>query len=620
VLVSSLPAALQQRYRELLAAETGAIALRDDPDANTSRNFIWQLIASAAKHRFASPERSAAIREITSRTYLFPGDTGPRTVSAVTLRRWLRRYGRDGQAGLQKRARRDRGKRHGLISLRWNRATVELPELVRQDIAEQLRMYVRGLFKAGESGVSLQRLATFKLCELTSKAGYRGGELGAVCRVPRAFIDPERVYARVHQFRTDRKSYMDHAAPRIMRTRAGQSPMDLVVGDIHPVDILVRREDGSVATFRAIAWLDLATNRMWMDLVLLAKGEGIRNAHVIASFRHMIDAWGAPRGLYLDNGSEYNWAPFIDDALKLIDRASGRPLIGEIGGFDRLSQIVRALPYNASAKPIEGIFAILERNHFSRVPGWIGGDRMRKKSANVGQEPDPFPGTADECRALILSALDYYHNTPQRGSLNGRAPNGALADAIAAGWGMVAVDPDAFAIAFSAEERRTVQQGRIRHAGTFWTCPEIIACQRDAVVVRIPKYEDWARLPIFSEAGELVGFAEPDIAYGFLDGAGAVDAHARRKAHRGAVIALSRSAPEIDPLAERAKLLGSQPPAASAPIVATVGASADATRIAAGLRETPRQRRARREREIDLNQAEALRLAEKRRRMVNQGN
>ncbi len=614
-----MPADLQQRHRELLAAEMGAISLRSDPDANASRNFIWQLIEPAARHRSGTRGRAGAVAEITSRTYLFPGDTTPRTVSTATLRRWLSRYDRGGHAGLQKRARRDRGERHGLVSLRWNRATAELPELVRQDIAEQLRMYVRGLFKAGESGVSLQRLATFKLCELTSQAGYRSGDLGGVCCVPRAFIDPERVYAKVHEFRTDRKSYMDHAAPRIMRTRVGLSPMDCVVGDIHPVDILVRRNDGSIATFRAIAWLDLATNRVWMDLVLLAKGEGIRNAHVIVSFRRMVAAWGAPRALYLDNGSEYNWAPFIDDALRLIDRSSGRSFIGEIGGGDRLSQIVRALPYNASAKPIEGIFAVLERNHFSRVPGWIGGDRMRKKSANVGQEPEPFDGSPDECRALILSALDYYHNMPQRGSLNGRSPNGALADAIAAGWGTVAVDPDAFAIAFSTEARRTVQQGRIRHAGKLWTCPEIVTFQGDTLIVRIPKFEEWSRLPLFNEAGELIGFAEPDIAYGFLDDAGAIDAHARRKAHRGAVIALGRSAPEIDPLAERAKLLSNQPPAAAPPIVATVGASSEAARIAAGLRETPADRKDRRAREIDTNQAEALRLAEKRQRMVNRG-
>ncbi len=478
----SLPAALQLRWRERHAAELGAIALRGDADANAARNFKWQLIEGASKTPKSSKKRGEAIRETSGRLLLVPDDTQARPApSSRTLRRWLRAHARDGFAGLQPRTRKDRGRKHVSVSLKWDKATAELSELVQVDIAEQLKLYVRGLIKAGEktAGVSLKMLAEHKLAELTSQAGYRGGDLRSICRVPRTFLEPERVYARVHEFRTDRKSYMDTAAPRVLRSRAGLTPMDIIVADIHPVDIQVRRDDGSTATFRAIAWLDLATNRIWLDLHLPQKGEAVRNEHVIASFRRTVAAWGAPRVLYLDNGSEYNWAPFIDDALQLIDRASGRRIIGEIGSGERTSQIVRALPYNASAKPIEGIFSVLEQNHFCQVqPGWIGGDRLRKKSANVGQEPEPFAGSADECAALILSLVEGYHRLPQRGALNGRSPYGALTDAIDAGWAMTAVDDEAFAVAFSTEERRIVQQGRIRHAGGFWTCPEIVAYQQ----------------------------------------------------------------------------------------------------------------------------------------------
>ena len=613
VLVSSLPVALQQRWREQRAGELGAVALRDDDDANALRNFKWHVLAPALAHDFGSGERAAAIREITSRTYFFPGETTPRAISAETVRRWLRSAGR-GHAGLQKAARRDRGKKHVLVSLRWDRATADFGRLIQADIADQLKLYVRGLIKAGEAtaGVPLKMLAERKLWELTSQAGYGGGDLRSVCRMPRTFLEPERVYARVHQYRTDRKSYMDHAAPRGLRTRAGLMPMDIVVGDIHPVDILVRRDDGSTATFRAIAWLDLATNRVFVDLVLLEKGEGIRNAHVIASFKRMVAAWGAPRALYLDNGSEYNWAPFIDDALRLIDRASGQRLIREIGGHERLSQIIKALPYNPSGKPIEGIFAILEQNHLSAIDGWIGGDRMRKKTANVGQEPEPFAGSAAECAALVHSMIDFYHNVPQRGALNGRSPYGALADAIASGWSMTAVDDDTFAVAFSELTTRTVKQGRIQHGGRFWTCPELDVCQTDKVLVRVPKYEDWTRLPLFAESGELLGFAELQTAYGFRDQVGARDAHRRRKAHKAAVIALDRSAPNVDRVAARQRFVSLMPPAPVAPSGATVGASEEAKRIADDRRETPKQRADRRQQEIDDEQRESLRLDERR--------
>jgi hypothetical protein len=86
-----------------------------------------------------------------------------------------------------------------------------------------------------------------------------------------------------------------------------------------------------------------------------------------------------------------------------------------------------------------------------------------------------------------------------------------------ASWSMTAVDDEAFAVAFSAEERRIAQQGRIRHAGGFWTCPEIVAHHHAAVLVRVPTYEGWSRLPVFSEDGQLLGFAERETGYGFLD-------------------------------------------------------------------------------------------------------
>ena len=58
-------------------------------------------------------------------------------------------------------------------------------------------------------------------------------------------------------------------------------------------------------------------------------------------------AWGLPSALYLDNGSEYRWADFVDDAMKLIARVTFTD--------DRDSRVVRARPYNAPAKAIEGI-------------------------------------------------------------------------------------------------------------------------------------------------------------------------------------------------------------------------------------------------------------------------
>ncbi len=180
--------------------------------------------------------------------------------------------------------------------------------------------------------------------------------------IPRRFIDREQQYRKVAIFDRNRKAHED-AKPRIIRSRTGLEPQQIIVGDVHHLDIVMRRPDGSEAWPKAVAWLDLATNRIWLDLVLLDKGEGIRNADVIKSFIRMVSAWGMPQSLYLDNGSEYRWPEFVNDALKLVADIK----------YDvdpRRSQIVRAKPYNASAKAIESIFGLLEQRYFRTLPGW----------------------------------------------------------------------------------------------------------------------------------------------------------------------------------------------------------------------------------------------------------
>lgn len=117
---------------------------------------------------------------------------------------------------------------------------------------------------------------------------------------------------------------------------------------------------------------------------------------------------------------------------RLIDGQS-RALIDRIAPWgERSSNIVRALPYNAAAKPIESIFKVLEQNHFRFNPGWIGGDRMRKKTENVGKEPPPFPSAVEDLRAALQAALDFYHATPSdpRSALKGLSPNAAFAQAV----------------------------------------------------------------------------------------------------------------------------------------------------------------------------------------------
>jgi hypothetical protein len=71
--------------------------------------------------------------------------------------------------------------------------------------------------------------------------------------------------------------------------------------------------------------------------------------------------------------------------------------------------------------------------------------------------------------------------------------------------------------AYEDQRPRIARQGRVQQGGQAWTCRELQAYQGDRVIVLVPKYEDWTRLPIQDESGSLLGFAEPDRAYAMLD-------------------------------------------------------------------------------------------------------
>ena len=500
----------------------------------------------------------------------------------------------------------DAGRARAIVSKRFDAAARDAGAAADalEKTGDALRHYIRGLCTKNVAHSLLRQTAMVFLMKRAAGLGITltGEALKAACAVPHNTIKAEAVFRKVDTFRHDRKRYEDNR-PRILRTRAGLQPMDIVVGDVHPIDIEIMREDGTTGHPRAIAWLDLATNRVWADVVLLEKGKGIRNADVIRSFIAMVDAWGMPSGLYLDNGGEYNWAAFIDDALKLVRESFGER--GDVGPWAaRRSQIIRANPYNAPAKPIEGIFRVLEYNYLSLLTGHVGGDRMRKKTQTVGREPVPYNGSFNALQSDIRSLVAVYANSPQTGVLKGKSPNQAFDEHAAADWKPITVAEHVLPLAFTVESKRAWQKGRVSVNGQWWTRRDMQRCQDDRVTVYIPKYEDWRVLPWRDSSGT-VFFAEPERAYGFLDPAGAVEAAERAKAHRHGALDLEKRAPKIDALAEllnAGKVLAF--PVQSPPIMAGhLSLSPDGAELGKRLNETPDDKLERRRRESDAQRA-----------------
>lgn len=551
VLVSSLPLDLQTALKASLNVDLRQV--KETSSAALTYEFYRINFGQILQHKAHSKARGKGITAAAERSYLCP-DGVTRKFTERTIRRKLAMLERGDLAALHGRHRSDKGKHRVIISMKFDNPARDcgLSAETVAEIRAKLETYIRSHIAKGASRKVTMANASFKLQDLARERGFEA-PLEACAIAPR-FIEAAAGHKLLAQYDRDRKAYED-SKPRIQRSATQYLPMDIIIGDVSPSDIIMTRPDGSLATARFIAWMDCANRRLFVSVVLCDKGNGIRNADVLQSYMDMVATWGMPRALYLDNGSEYNWADLIEGALKL-----NAQLRVEAAGLaeGELGRVVRANAYNAAAKgAIEGSFRILGSTFLSHQPGYIGGNRMMKKSANVGRPPVPFAGGIGELTARIQTAIAYYNALPQRGALRNRSPNQVYTEAVEAGWQMTAVAEDTLRVAFSEEKVCGISKGRIQIAGQYWICDELMAYRRSQVTVLVPKYQRWQRLPLKDEMGCIFGFAEPDQAFPYFD---PNDAEMASNVHRLPV-----------------------PP--RAPVGATIGASDEGRRIIAGITE-----------------------------------
>ena len=523
-------------------------------------------------------------------------DGRPFTPSLRDIQRKVGKATAGGLKGLMRKRRETKPESRLILTKRWDAATVGLDDAVRAEIARQARRRIRNLWAGGVCYGVVQRLAGEHLAELTCKAGIGASyeQLLPVCELPKHVVEAGRNARRVHQHRTDIKTW-DDQRPRVRLTSAGLAPMQLVFGDVHHFDLYVSRTDGTLATPKGIAWLDAANRRVRIDLVLCEPGTGIRNVDLIESFMAMTQDphWGMPAKLYLDNGSEYRFAEFTADALKLAGL--------DCEGFDRGKPLIRATAYNAAAKGIlEGSFRLIEQSILAPLKGYIGGDRMKSRTANLGKAPEPFDGTFDDFAHEFAGLLTFYNGKRQSGDLGRRLPLEAYGQAVEAGWQRTDVDLMALMMAFSTEATRKVVDGKISVGGEQFYCDELARHTGSTVRVQLPKYLHWPAIPVLTMAGAPIGIAHPDPVYSRLDPAGAEEAARRKGVARAAIAA---EAADLTPIDVKAEMIASgqrQP-------VPPVPASKGTIELASGMAETGRRLtespQARRDREHEAKQA-----------------
>lgn len=523
--------------------------LKSIDDKYEIAQWRYNIIKRALAYPPHSKERSEMINQIALQKHVKPDGTTVQ-LNRSTLYNWLKVYGNGVKIGglpaLLRKQRNDTNVERVLISRIWDKAFAHLEN--KDQISSALTNYIRSLWANGcPSWRNVLRFAENQLCELTRPYARDLHEksLSKLCVLSRTKIEREKQYQLIAIHEQDAKLYFDKYLPRIKRDRAGIFPMDIIVGDVHPVDIGVRRDDGSIAYARAVAWQDVATNRLWLTLVLLEKHEGVRREHVAMSFASMCQSWGLPKKIYLDNGSEYNWSEMIKGFTELAYLAQTDFTVMYLDDNPELRAVVRSRPYNAPAKPIEGLFSVLEQKYFKMIPGWVGGNRMKKKTHNVGKEPEPFPGTWDEFHAAIDTALALYHTQPQQGTLAGRSPYESLQNYIETGWGKTAIGYTELLLAFCEEETRTVYAGGyVLWNKTWYQHDRLLPYSNQKITVRYPKHDP--RFVFAFTGRKLLCTAPLAVRYGFLDRAGAKEQSRRAGKLRRYIACLKRNCDRLD--------------------------------------------------------------------------
>lgn len=540
------------------------------PESDWIEDAKWKraLIEPALAHPRGSRERGSVIKDIAAIEHTRPDGRATR-IKARTLSDWIKSFEADGLEGLVRQRRHDTPR--VFVTRVWD-ASCPLPDETKSAIGEAIKTYIKSLWRTANPGCNnTARLATTELQRLCHEAGWHGATLQH-CRITRAAVEKYRPYSLAHTYRKDHKTFFNDHQARSKRDHQRLRPMEQLVGDVHPLDVLVRREDGSPATPRFIAWYDVATHRLGGTVRLYDAGTGVTQADVWDSFDEIVEKWGLPTHLYLDNGSEYFGRPKrfgegvpnavmkgfneltglvlamreFDDAIKAEFTAEfldGHP---DAGPELRRNGVTRAMPYNAPGKTgIEGAFAALEKV-MKMGPGYIGGNRMNKRTHKLGKETPPWPDI-DSFVAAFTQFLAYWNGKEQRGNLDGISPNQAWADAQQDGWRAVKVEKMARLYAMSETIRCTVTRGTVTVDGCQYEDDALLKLSGKKIAVRYAKWapEYLIYSPDFSKPLDMV-LLKRSTRYHPFDQEGAREAARRNGVQRNHIRSLEAETEELD--------------------------------------------------------------------------
>ncbi|HEY0464569.1 MAG TPA: transposase domain-containing protein [Polyangiaceae bacterium] len=329
------------------------------------------------------------------------------------------------------------------------------------------------------------------------------------------------------------KEALDKTYPAMERDRSSFAAMEALNADGHKFDVFVRWPDGTVGRPIMLGWQDLRSGK----LVGYSVGPTETSELVRLSFRNVVEKYGIPSKVWLDNGRAF--------ASKLITGGAANRFRFKVKAEDPrgiiqslVDEVHWTLPYHGQSKPIERAWKDLCET-VAKHPAFEGaytGNKPDAKPENYGSRAVPI-----QQFMRVLDVEIAAHNA--RPGRRTRACEGMLSfdqvfNAAYADSEIRKATADQLRQLLLATHavKASTSDGSVRVAGNRYWCEAMGKYAGKKLMLRIDPERLHASAHVYTMANVYVGEAQCIAALGFADSNAAHEHGRARQKYKRAVL------------------------------------------------------------------------------------
>jgi putative transposase len=240
--------------------------------------------------------------------------------------------------------------------------------------------------------------------------------------------------------------------PSVRRDYTSLRAMEVVQSDHHIADVWVRCDSPECQHGHrpwVTVWMDVRSRKV---LAWIAAIDYPNSRTILKSFRELVEEYGIPGAVYIDNGKDYRKAfAKRDRTWGGIDGAAINNLVASLG-----MKATFAIAYHPQSKTIERLFGTWVTQMWRGSEAYVGRlGKRTEKSDTLFNDPQQLP-SVDEFRDVLDSKIVIYNTT--RGH-RGQGMAGGSPDEVFAATRLPFQQPDekSFALCFWDYEVRMVR-------------------------------------------------------------------------------------------------------------------------------------------------------------------